>query len=88
MQGHLIVGDDGSRVAAAAVDWAADEAVRRGTGLTIVGCFEMPFMTDSGIASPRPSKGETESARQAVQRRLEGLAERVAASRPGLSVNA
>jgi len=88
MQGHLIVGDDGSRVAAAAVEWAADEAVRRGAGLTIVGCFEMPFITDWGIGSPQPSKSETESARQAVQRRLDGVAEQAAANRPGLSVNA
>ena len=88
MQGHLIVGDDGSRVAAAAVEWAADEALRRGAGLTIVGCFELPFMTDHGIASPKPSKVEAESARQAVQRRLGDVAEHVAEGRPGLSVNA
>ena len=88
VQGHLIVGDDGSRVAAAAVDWAVDEATRRGAGVTIVGCFEIPTMTDDGIPSPRVSKTEMEACREAVQRRLDDVANEIASNRPGLAVNA
>ena len=83
---HLIVGDDGSRVAAAAIDWAADEAVRRDAGLTIVGCFALPLLTDYGLA-PTPSAAEVDQVRAATQQRLDDAARRVAATRPGLAVN-
>ena len=88
MQRHLIVGYDGSRVATAAADWAADEAVRRQASLTIVGCFTVPVMTDYGIASPVVSPRELESIRHGVQQRLDDVANELAATRPGLSVNA
>jgi len=87
MHHHLIVGDDGSRVAAAAVDWAADEAVRRDAGLTIVGCFTLPLFTDYGLAPP-PSAAEVDSVRAETQQRLDDAARRVAATRPGLAANA
>ena len=39
MDDHIIVGYDGSQASATAARWAATEADRRHTSLTIVGCY-------------------------------------------------
>jgi nucleotide-binding universal stress UspA family protein/nitroimidazol reductase NimA-like FMN-containing flavoprotein (pyridoxamine 5'-phosphate oxidase superfamily) len=69
-------------VSAAAVAWAADEAVRRGIGLTIVGCYALPV----GHGADLPGASELDSSRRATQRRLARIAERVGARRPRLQV--
>ncbi len=78
---RVVVGDDGSRVAEAAVMWAADEAARRSVALTIVGCSSM---------SPQPGDRATveaaESAVRDIRYRLERVAGRVRARRPQLAV--
>jgi len=47
---HIIAGYDGSDTAAAAAEWAAAEAVRRGCPLTVVGCYRMPVAVDYAMA--------------------------------------
>jgi nucleotide-binding universal stress UspA family protein len=87
MSGHIIVGDDGSKIAAAAIEWAAAEAVRREVGLTIIGCFSVPVMTDWGVVA-LPTTAEVEATRTVVQQRLDEAAQRAADRWPGLVVNA
>lgn len=48
IDGGILVGDDGSRVSGAAVLWAAQDAVRRGTGLHVLQAWSM-------TSAPRPA---------------------------------
>ncbi|MDX3637106.1 universal stress protein [Streptomyces europaeiscabiei] len=43
---HVVVGTDGSLVAVRALDWASDEAVRRGAGLRVV--YAVPDRDEAG----------------------------------------
>ncbi|MER7515545.1 universal stress protein [Streptomyces sp. NPDC126499] len=77
--GRVVVGLDGTEQADAAAEWAADEAVLRGTGVRLVHVLEpspdvlVPFVS----REPDTSWGEELLARTAA---------RLRASRPGLSV--
>lgn len=48
VDGGVVVGDDGSSAATAALRWAAEDAVRRGTTLHVVRCWSL-------LTAPRPS---------------------------------
>ncbi|GAA3398589.1 universal stress protein [Streptomyces roseoviridis] len=77
--GRVVVGLDGTEQADAAAEWAADEAVLRGTGVRLVHVLEpspdvlVPFVSREPVAS----WGEE---------LLASTAARLRASRPGLSV--
>jgi nucleotide-binding universal stress UspA family protein len=88
MHHHIISGYDGSKTSRAAVSWAADEAVRRSAGLTVLACYVEPTMTDFGLSSIFPSAINTINLRIVTQRRLDELAAELAQTHPGLAVNA
>ncbi len=51
MIGRIVVGVDGSNAAAAALDWAIDEANLHGADLTIVHAWQHPHANDSSMRS-------------------------------------
>ena len=88
MHDHIITGYDGSKVTAAAATWAADEAVRREVGLTVLGCYVEPTMTDFGLSSVFGSAVKTITLRDSTQAHVIELVAGSPQSHPGLSVNA
>ena len=88
MHDHIISGYDGSRGSAAAASWAADEALRRGSGLTVLGCYMEPKMTDFGLSSLFPSPVNAITLGESTQAHVDELAADLAESHPGLAVNA
>ncbi|WP_424527939.1 universal stress protein [Sphaerisporangium viridialbum] len=81
MNGHVLVGVDGSPAALAAVRWAADDAVRRDRGLRVVHVTE-PWMFDQSLGTPPgfqeslsdQSRGVLAEAAKAARERVPGLA--------------
>lgn len=51
VDGGVVVGDDGSEAAVAALAWAADDAIRRGGALHVVRCWSLS-------TAPRPESWE------------------------------
>ncbi len=88
MHHHLLAGFDGSQVSAAAARWAADEAERRHAGLTIVGCYAIPIVTDYGLAATSVVTTDLDAFASATQRGLDEITSRLADSHPALAVNA
>lgn len=88
MHNHIITGYDGSETSAAAVSWAADEAVRKNAGLTVIACYIEATMTDFGLSSVWPTSGDGNDLREVTQAQVDGLATGLAQSHPGLVVNA
>ena len=88
MHHHIISGYDGSKTSGAAVSWAADEAVRRNAGLTVLACYVEPTMTDFGLSSLFRSAIDTINLREVTQRHVDELAAALAPAHPGLAINA
>ncbi|MFC6084575.1 universal stress protein [Sphaerisporangium aureirubrum] len=83
MTGQIVVGVDGSPSAAAAVDWAADDAGRRNARLRIVHVrepwsYDFPLRTGSGAGDGLPAYWRAA---------LAAAADRVRARSPGLEVS-
>ena len=82
----VVVGYDGSAPSAAALDWAAAEAVRRGLSLTVVLAVEL------GGALPIPTDSRTPWAMAALESAarevLDDAVERARKTDPGLAVEA
>jgi nucleotide-binding universal stress UspA family protein len=88
MHHHIICGYDGSKVSAAAASWAADEARRRGAGLTVLACYVEPTVSDFGLSSAFLSTVTTIHLRDATQAHVDELVTELAQTHPGLAVNA
>jgi nucleotide-binding universal stress UspA family protein len=88
MHDHILAGFDGSGAAAAAARWAADEAERRHAGLTILGCYAVPIVTDYGIAAGTLVTADLDAIATATRRGLDEITTRLAESHPALAVNA
>ena len=86
MHGHILAGFDGSQVSAAAARWAADEAERRHAGLTILGCYAVPIITDYGMGATVVAADLDEIA-TATRRGIDEITSRLAESHPALAVN-
>jgi nucleotide-binding universal stress UspA family protein len=86
MHGHILAGFDGSQVSAAAARWAADEAERRHSGLTILGCYAVPIITDYGMGATVVAADLDEIA-TATRRGIDEITSRLAESHPALAVN-
>lgn len=65
----ILVGYDGSELAARAVEYAAAEAARRDTPLTVVAAFTVPTMIYPNIAS-MPAENEEKASLRAVEELL------------------
>ncbi|MEU8266131.1 universal stress protein [Sphaerisporangium sp. NPDC049002] len=80
MNGHVVVGVDGSQGALDAVRWAADDAVRRDRELRVVHVTE-PWIFDQSLGTPpgfkdslsRQSRGVLAEATKAAHERVPGL---------------
>lgn len=70
MTKHVIVGYDQSDGAVRALNWAADEAVARGCGLTIVRSFRMPATVDllAGMATAERDATAVDSVTEGLAR--------------------
>ncbi len=77
MSRFVVVGVDGSKAAAAALDWAADDAARRGLALRVV-VVRQPWIPE------HPLSGDHESHTEQCQRLLEAAADRARARSPQL----
>ncbi|RCG26225.1 universal stress protein [Sphaerisporangium album] len=84
MSGTIVVGIDGSPSAAAAVDWATDEARRSGAGLRIVHVRE-PW---SYQLPPRAGARDPDSLTEFWQGALAAAVDRVRGHAPGVDVSA
>jgi nucleotide-binding universal stress UspA family protein len=80
----ITVGVDGSKGAAAALDWAVDEARRRGAQLTAVYAWARPAVNGWGYVPPELLDG-AELERRA-QARLEAELREVVGDAPGVEV--
>lgn len=78
--GSVVVGTDGSANAEVAVDWAAEEAVRRGVGLHVLYAFPWVSRARAWEFAP-PAEAETQGTAL-----VQAAAERVRATYPDLSV--
>ncbi len=80
MEERVVVGVDGSAEADVALDWAADEAARRGARLQVVSVAQEPelWAVPYGLAPPLPTTPLEfpDIARAAAQEALDGLARR------------
>jgi nucleotide-binding universal stress UspA family protein len=81
MTGPITAGVDGTDESLAGLDWAAREAVRRGTALRVVHAWE--FQPDAAA-----DVADREAQQQWVRDAVEGAARRVAERHPGLEVTA
>ena len=79
----VVVGFDGSEAAAAAVEWAATQAVRTGGRLDLVTAWEFP--TSWGNVIPLPDDFDPAADAKAM---LDPLVERIEGAHPGLAVHA
>ncbi|MGN9781063.1 universal stress protein [Nonomuraea sp. ZG12] len=77
MSRFVVVGVDGSKAAAAALDWAVDDAARRGLALRVV-LVRQPW------AAEHPRSGDHESRTEQCHRLLDAAADRARARSPGL----
>ncbi|OUC95790.1 universal stress protein [Streptosporangium minutum] len=84
MTAHVVVGVDGSPSSQAAVEWAADDAVRRGRALRIVHVCE-PWVYDIPLQTP---PGFRDSVTESCQGVLEDAARLARERAPGLEVDA
>ncbi|MFG3259831.1 universal stress protein [Streptomyces sp. NPDC048172] len=82
---HVVVGYDGSAPAAHAVDRAAAEAVRRGTGLDVL--CGWPWAPNA-FSAPGLGADAAVSDRETAQAMLDELVAHIEESRPGLPVSA
>lgn len=83
MTAHVVVGTDGSSPADAAVEWAADEAARRGCALRVVHVCE-PWVYDS---SHRTASGFRDSLTEQSRAVLDAAARLAGERVPGLAVD-
>lgn len=67
---------------------AADEAVRRNAGLTVLACYAEPTVSDFGLSSAFLSAVTTIHLRDATQTHVDELVAELAQTHPGLAVNA
>ncbi|MET8003556.1 universal stress protein [Nonomuraea glycinis] len=77
MSRFVVVGVDGSKAAAGALDWAVDDAARRRLALRVV-VVRQPWVAE------HPHSGVHESHTEQCQRLLEAAADRARARAPGL----
>ncbi|MEU7986436.1 universal stress protein [Streptosporangium canum] len=84
MTAHVVVGVDGSPSSQAAVEWAADDAVRRGCALRIVHVCE-PWVYDIPLQTP---PGFRDSVIESCQGVLESAARLARERAPGIEVDA
>jgi nucleotide-binding universal stress UspA family protein len=77
MSRFVVVGVDGSKAAAVALDWAVDDAARRGLALRVV-LVRQPW------AAEHPRSGDHESRTEQCHRLLDAAADRARARSPGL----
>ena len=88
MRDHIITAHDGSPLSAAAARWAADEALRRGIGLTVVACYSARTTTHLGVSSAPSLSAVPLRVRDEAWSRVDKLAGELAEVRPGLVANA
>ena len=86
MDDHIIVGYDGSPASAAAANWAATEAARRHTSLTIVGCYLIPPVVDFGLTGPAVIAEDSEALRTATRTSIDTIVTALRAAHPALSI--
>ena len=86
MDDHIIVGHDGSPASAAAVNWAATEATRRNTSLTVVGCYVIPPVVDFGLTGPAVIAEDSEALRAATRTSIDTIVTTLRAAHPALSI--
>ena len=67
--GRVVVGVDGSTGSLAALDFAFDEAARRGAGLLVVSAFELPEVWSRPACYTRPAQSPW-SARRPIRTTL------------------
>ena len=79
----VIAGTDGSRESLQAVDWAAREAVLRGTSLRIVA---VPALPPRMTATPATPGTVTDEVERSMSQALAGAAQQAAAQQPGLAI--
>jgi nucleotide-binding universal stress UspA family protein len=82
---HLVVGIDGSQASLEALDWAADEAVRRGRPLRVV---HATFFEATGPCDGRANEGPFEQVHQAAHRMLAQARDRACERHRSLEVSA
>ena len=82
-EGAVVVGVDGSRNARVALEWAADEARRRGVPLRVVHAWAMPF-TPAALGFPAPEAQLRAAAEDGARRTLDR--EVAALGAPGVEV--
>lgn len=85
---HVISGYDGSKIAAAAARWAAGEARRRDCGLTVIGCYAMPVVTDFGRSVTGMLTADIDAQRKRTEDSLAALVGDLRERHPELAVNA
>ena len=79
MKRSILVGVDGSEPALKAVDWAAEEASRRGCGLFLVAALAVPPVPALSALSEEEARADAETA-------FAGARERVRRARPDVGV--
>ena len=86
----VVVGHDGSAPSCRAVDWAADEAARRRTGLVVLAAAGRASVAlrRASAAAGSPDAWPPPPALQALHDLAEGGADRARSRRPGLAVHA
>ena len=84
----VVVGVDGSPVAARALEFAAEEAALRGARLRIVSVWEIPPAVYGGGFGPPPDQSVLESFREHAETIAREAAESTGRAHPGLEVDA
>ena len=86
MDDHIIVGYDGSQASATAARWAATEADRRHTSLTIVGCYLVPPVVDFGLTGPAVIAEDSEAMRAATHTSVDTIVTELRAAHAALTI--
>lgn len=87
MHDHVITGFDGSPVSASAAAWAAREAQRRDAGLTVVGCYSVPPVTDFGLTASPVITADIAAVITATQTSIDAIVAKIRDAHPALPVN-
>ena len=67
---RIVVGVDGSGSSEGALQWAADEARRRGTGLHVVTCWTQPIVLSPSPLATIPAEGLERDARELAEKEI------------------
>lgn len=85
---HIIAGYDGSSAAAAAVRWAAAEAIRRGCPLRVVGCYSTTAAVDAAMPFGAVPITTLDEIRACAEEGLAAVVSELNSSTPDLEVTA